>query len=122
MSGGRPRSEILKETAKDAGAIIAIGSCAAWGGVAAAEPNPTGATGIPDILKGKTVVSIPGCPPNPYNFLGVALQYATFGTLPRLDEQGRPLFAYGRTIHEHCPRRGPFDAGRLAEKLGDEGE
>ena len=49
------------------------------------------------------------------------LQYATLGTLPKLDELGRPKFAYGRTIHEHCPRRAHFDAGRFAEKFGDEG-
>ena len=73
------------------------------------------------ILKGKTVVTIPGCPANPYNFLGVVLQYATLGTLPKLDELGRPLFAYGRTIHEHCPRRAHFDAGRFANTFGDEG-
>jgi hydrogenase small subunit len=66
------------------------------------------------------VVTLPGCPSNPYNFLGVALQYATLGTLPKLDELGRPTFAYGRTIHEHCPRRAHFDAGRFAEKFGDE--
>ncbi|HEX6008311.1 MAG TPA: hydrogenase 2 small subunit, partial [Burkholderiales bacterium] len=40
--------------------------------------------------------------------------------LPALDDKGRPLFAYGRTIHEHCPRRAHFDAGRFAEKFGDE--
>jgi len=73
------------------------------------------------ILKGKPVVTLPGCPSNPYNFLGVALQYATLGTLPKLDDLGRPLFAYGRTIHEHCPRRAHFDAGRFANKFGDEG-
>ena len=73
------------------------------------------------MLKGKTVVTIPGCPANPYNFLGTVLQYATFGTLPELDEIGRPMFAYGRTIHEHCPRRAHFDAGRFAEQFGDEG-
>ena len=121
MVGGRTALDICNDVAKDAGAIIAIGSCAAWGGVAAAEPNPTGATGVPEILKGRTVVSLPGCPPNPYNFLGVALQYATFGTLPKLDAEGRPEFAYGRTIHEHCPRRAHFDAGRFAEQFGDEG-
>jgi hydrogenase small subunit len=49
------------------------------------------------------------------------LQYATLGTLPKLDELGRPLFAYGRTIHEHCPRRAHFDAGRFANTFGDEG-
>ena len=119
--GGRTAVEILNDVAKDAGAIIALGSCASWGGVASAAPNPTGATGAPEVLKGKTVVSIPGCPSNPYNFLGVALQYATFGTLPKLDALGRPEFAYGRTIHEHCPRRAHFDAGRFAEQFGDEG-
>ena len=51
----------------------------------------------------------------------MVLQYATLGTLPELDQYGRPMFAYGRTIHEHCPRRAHFDAGRFAERFGDEG-
>jgi len=119
--GGRTAIDILEEAAGMAGAIIAIGSCASWGGVPSADPNPTGATGTPMILEGKTVVTIPGCPANPYNFLGTALQYATFGTLPELDELGRPKWAYGRTIHEHCPRRAHFDAGRFVQQFGDEG-
>jgi hydrogenase small subunit len=119
--GGRTALEILEEAAEMAGAIIAIGSCASFGGIPAADPNPTGATGTPMVLKGKTVVTIPGCPANPYNFLGTALQYATFGTLPELDELGRPKWAYGRTIHEHCPRRAHFDAGRFVLQFGDEG-
>jgi hydrogenase small subunit len=119
--GGRTAVDILNDVAAKAGAIVAIGSCASWGGIPSADPNPTGATGAPMILKGKTVVTIPGCPANPYNFLGVVLQYATLGTLPKLDELGRPVFAYGRTIHEHCPRRAHFDAGRFANKFGDEG-
>ena len=119
--GGHTAVDIVREAAETAGAIIAIGSCASWGGIPSADPNPTGATGAPGVLEGKTVVTIPGCPANPYNFLGVALQYATFGTLPELDEKNRPKFAYGRTIHEHCPRRAHFDAGRFAERFGDEG-
>jgi hydrogenase small subunit len=119
--GGRTAVDILHDVGGKAGAVIAIGSCASWGGIPSADPNPTGATGVPMILKGKRVVTLPGCPSNPYNFLGVALQYATLGTLPKLDELGRPTFAYGRTIHEHCPRRAHFDAGRFAEKFGDEG-
>lgn len=119
--GGRTAVDILEEAAEMAGAIIALGSCASFGGLPAAHPNPTGATGTPMVLAGKTVVTIPGCPANPYNFLGTALQYATFGTLPALDEFGRPQWAYGRTIHEHCPRRAHFDAGRFAEQFGDEG-
>lgn len=119
--GGRTALEIVHEVADKAGAIIAIGSCASWGGIPSADPNPTGATGAPMVLKGKTVVTLPGCPANPYNFLGVALQFATFGTLPALDDKGRPLFAYNRVIHEDCPRRPHFDAGRFVETFGDEG-
>jgi hydrogenase small subunit len=118
--GGRTAIDILNEAAENAGAIIALGSCASFGGLPAAPPNPTGATGAPMILKDKTVVTIPGCPANPYNFLGVVLQYATLGTLPALDGKGRPKFAYGRTIHEDCPRRAHFDAGRFAREFGDE--
>jgi hydrogenase small subunit len=115
--GGQTALDSLKEAAEKAAAIIAIGSCASFGGIPAADPNPTGAQGVPQILQGKTVVTIPGCPANPYNFLGVVLQFATMGTLPALDEKGRPLFAYGRIIHEDCPRRAHFDAGRFAEKF-----
>jgi hydrogenase small subunit len=113
--------DILKHVAASAGAIVAIGSCASWGGVPSADPNPTGATGVNQILEGKTVVTLPGCPANPYILLGTLLQYVALGKLPDLDELGRPKFAYGRVIHEHCPRRAHFDAGRFAEEFGDEG-
>lgn len=119
--GGRTAVDILNEVAADAGAIIAIGSCASWGGIPSSPPNPTGATGAPMVLQGKTVVTIPGCPANPYNLLGTVLQFVALGTLPALDDKGRPLFAYGRTIHEHCPRRAHFDAGRFVQQFGDDG-
>ncbi len=121
MIGGRTALEIVNDVASKAGAVIAIGSCASWGGIPSADPNPTGASPVHEVFKGKPVVNIPGCPANPYNLLGTVLQYATYGTLPELDEENRPKFAYGRTVHEHCPRRAHFDAGRFAEKYGDEG-
>jgi len=119
--GGRTAVDMLTEVAANAGAVIAIGSCASWGGIPSADPNPTGAVGAPAIVKGKPVVTLPGCPANPYNLLGTVLQYATFGTLPALDDKGRPKFAYARVIHDDCPRRPHFDAGRFAQKFGDEG-
>lgn len=127
---GRTAADLATEIGLKAGAIIAIGSCAAWGGIPSADPNPTGAMGVPQFLKsasnapylkGKGIVALPGCPPNPYSLLGTVLQYATYGTLPALDGLGRPAFAYARTIHEDCPRRPHFDAGRFAERFGDEG-
>lgn len=118
--GGHKATDMLKECAADAAAVIAIGSCASWGGMPSTEPNPTGASSVGDVL-GKPVVTIPGCPPNPYNFLATVVHFLTFGSLPAVDQLGRPKFAYGRIIHEHCERRAHFDAGRFAMEFGDEG-
>ncbi len=113
--------EHLHEAAGGAAAIVAIGSCASWGGIPSSGPNPTGAKGISEILTDKAVVNIPGCPPNPYNFLSTVLHFLTFGSLPELDAKSRPKFAYGRLIHENCERRPHFDAGRFATEFGDDG-
>ena len=118
--GGRTAIDLVKECAADAGAVIAIGSCASWGGMPSTSPNPTGASSVAEIL-GKPVVTIPGCPPNPYNFLTTVVHYLTFGKLPEVDAKGRPKFAYGRLIHENCERRAHFDAGRFAVQFGDDG-
>lgn len=119
--GGKTQIELLREAADGAAAIIAIGSCAAWGGVQAAGPNPTGSVGTDEAVPGKTVINLPGCPPNPYNFLSTVLHLLTFGRPPALDAEKRPLFAYGRFIHENCERRPHFDAGRFALEFGDAG-
>src|SRR5271166_6312663 len=118
---GRPAMEVLADVAGKAAAIIAIGSCASWGGIPSADPNPTGAVGVVDLMPEKRIVNIPGCPPNPYNLLGVVLQFADSGTLPELDGAKRPKFAYDRDIHEQCPRRAHFDAGRFVKQYGDQG-
>jgi hydrogenase small subunit len=118
---GRPALEVLKDVGSKSAAVIAIGSCASWGGVPSSGPNPTGAQGVDTILTEKPVVNIPGCPPNPYNLLAVVLEYATMKRLPALDELNRPKFAFDRYIHDHCPRRAHFDAGRFVKEFGDDG-
>jgi hydrogenase small subunit len=124
--GGQTAIDMLKECAADAAAVIAIGSCASWGGmpstipsISGADSSPTGSAGVAEIL-GKPVMTIPGCPPNPYNFLAAVVHFLTFGKLPELDKLGRPKFAYSRLIHENCERRAHFDAGRFAMEFGDE--
>jgi len=123
--GGKTAQSLLEEMGAQAAAVIAIGSCASWGGIPSADPNPTGATPAHEVLKNKgittPVVNIPGCPPSPYNFLSTVLYFLTFKKLPELDDQARPKFAYGRIIHENCERRPHFDAGRFAVQFGDEG-
>jgi len=122
---GRPVIDVLAEAGRNAAACIAIGSCSSWGGMPSADPNPTGAASAADVLKQKgvgiPVMNIPGCPPNPYNFLSAVLYFVTFKKLPDLDDKGRPKFAYERLIHENCERRPHFDAGRYAEQFGDPG-
>jgi len=120
--GGKTAIEILKRTASSAAIVINLGTCATSGGIASVPPNPTGAYGAPEYLEeGTNYVSLPGCPPNPYNLLGVILYLLNFNKLPDLDAQRRPLFAYGSLIHEHCERRAHFDAGRFVKEFGDPG-
>ncbi|HGM5488858.1 TPA: hydrogenase 2 small subunit [Serratia fonticola] len=121
MVAGKPIVEHIRNAAEHAAAVIAIGSCAAWGGVAASGPNPTGAVSLQDILPGKTVINIPGCPPNPHNFLATVAHIITYQRPPKLDAKNRPDFAYARLIHENCERRPHFDAGRFAKQFGDDG-
>ena len=117
----RPAVDVVREVASQAAAVIAMGSCASWGGVGSADPNPTGAVGVDSVVTGKPIVNLPGCPPNPYNLLALVLEYVTMAKLPALDEFSRPKYAYERVIHENCPRRAHFDAGRFATAFGDEG-
>lgn len=119
--GGKTAMEILAEVAPKSAAIIALGTCAAFGGIQAAKPNPTDAVGVKDLVKGKDIINISGCPPNPISFLGTVLHLMTFGRLPATDKLGRPKFAYGRKIHDQCERRAHFDEGRFAEQFGDKG-
>lgn len=121
MVAGQPILKTVREAAEGAAAIIGIGSCASWGGIPSRDPNPTLAKAVHEVLPGKTVINIPGCPPNPYNFLSTVLYLLTFGKAPELDGQNRPKFAYGRLIHENCERRPHFDAGRFALEFGDAG-
>ena len=120
MVAGEPIVDPIRRAAADAAAVIAIGSCAAWGGVPATGGNPTGAVSLEEAI-GKPVINIPGCPPNPHNFLTTVVYYITYGKLPELDSKHRPLFAYERLIHENCERRPHFDAGRFAKEFGDHG-
>lgn len=113
--------DMLREAAKGAAAVIAVGSCAAYGGLPAALPNPTGAVPVSQIVKDKPVINVPGCPPIPVVITGVLAHFLTFGTLPELDDHGRPKVFYGETIHDRCYRRPFYDQGKFAETFDDEG-
>ena len=119
--GGRSAVDIAREVCGNAFATIAVGSCASFGGIPAAAPNPTGAVGVKDAVPGATVLNLPGCPLNADNLTATVVHYLTFNKLPAVDSLGRPLFSYGKRIHDACERRPHFDAGQYVEAWGDAG-
>ena len=120
-ASGETFHDHLVRMAKDSAAVVAVGTCATFGGIPAAAPNPTGAVGVMDIVKGKPIINIPACPANPANMVGVVLHYVLTGQVPELDSLLRPKFAFGYRIHDNCERRAHFDAGEFVEEWGDEG-
>jgi hydrogenase small subunit len=126
---GKPvtMAQRVEELAKDALAVIAIGTCASFGGIPAAPPNPTGCVSVQAFLASKKIVkpliNIAGGPPHPDWFVGTVASIIMNG-LPKaedLDDFLRPKLFYGKLIHENCPRRAYFDEGKFAKKFGDEG-
>jgi hydrogenase small subunit len=118
---GISNRDMLEEVAKGAAAIVSVGSCAAFGGIPHADPNPTGALAVADIIKDKPIINVPGCPPIPVVISGVLAHFLTFGSIPELDALGRPLAFYGKSVHDRCYRRPFYDKGLFAETFDDEG-
>ncbi len=117
---GRSALQIAKEVCGNAFATICVGTCASFGGIPAAAPNPTGAVGVKEAL-GIRTLNLSGCPVNAENITATIVHFLTFGTLPATDRLGRPLFAHGKRIHDNCERRAHFDAGQFVRQWGDEG-
>lgn len=127
--GSKPitMAERVKVLGLNAMAVIALGTCAAYGGIPKAEPNPTGAMGVGDFFKKEKIaaplINIPGCPPHPDWFVHTVASVILFG-LPapdQLDEVGRPKAFYGKLIHDNCSRRGFYNIGRFAKHPNDPG-
>ena len=121
MVGGRPFNEELLEAAEGAKAIIAWGSCASFGCVQAAYPNPTKSSSVDTIIKNKSIVKVPGCPPIPEIMAGVIVYMLLKDELPPLDSKLRPKMFYGMTIHDTCYRKSFYNANKFAERFDDEG-
>jgi hydrogenase small subunit len=129
---GRPVTsrEWLERLAPGAAAVVAIGSCAAWGGIPAATGNPTGAAGVGDVLgpdwvssAGVPLVRIPGCAPLGDNYTetvaALLLHLNGLAPLPELDASGRPTWLFAETVHSNCPRARYYDEGVFATEHGD---
>jgi hydrogenase small subunit len=113
--------DLLREMATGAQAIIALGSCASYGGIAGAFPNPTGAVPVAALVTDNILINLPGCPPVPTVITATIAYLIVLRTLPLLDTLNRPVSLYKHTVHEHCPRRRAFDQGLFAETFDDAG-
>jgi hydrogenase small subunit len=111
--------EAIKMAGQKAKYVLAVGTCASYGGVSAARPNLSQSKSVQQILN-RDVIRLPGCPCHPDWVVGTLAHLVGYG-MPQLDEQSRPLLFYGVTIHDNCTRRGFFDNGIFASKLGEEG-
>jgi len=121
-------SEWLDRLAPKAAAVIAIGTCASWGGIPAAAGNPTGAKGLTEHLgdtyrsaAGVPVVNIPGCAPLGDNYTetlaALLLHLNGLAPLPELDSLGRPAWLFTDTVHDSCTRLSYYDEGVFATEL-----
>jgi len=115
------------ELADKSAVVVALGTCAAYGGMHAAAPNPTGCVSASQALAEagieKPVINVPGCPPHPDWFTGTVAQALLFG-LPgptEIDAVGRYKRFYGSLLHDLCPRRGDFEAHKFASTIGEPG-
>ncbi len=109
--------ELVRRVGLKARYVVAIGTCATYGGVVAAYPNPTQGTGVQNILPERRVINVSGCPTHPDWIMGTLLHLALYGE-PELDSFGRPKMFYGETIHNNCPRRRYYDQGIFATDIG----
>lgn len=109
--------DAVKMAGEKAKYVIAVGTCASFGGVSSASPNPSGSVSVSKVLT-RQVINVPGCPCHPDWVLGTIANILYSGK-PELDDKNRPLIFYGITIHTLCQRRAYFDNGVFATKLGD---
>jgi hydrogenase small subunit len=116
--------KLTKDLSKDAMAVIAIGTCASYGGIPSAAPNTTGCSNVKQVLADANittpVINVPGCPPHPDWFVGTVATILLQGlNAVELDSDGRPLAFYGKRVHENCPRNGYFQLGQFSKKFSD---
>jgi hydrogenase small subunit len=100
--------DAVRQLAPAASRVLSIGTCAAFGGIPAAGPNPTGIQSLQSVA-GTSTINISGCPTHPNSIIWVIAQLLAGQTI-NLDANGRPSDLYPKPVHFSCPRLGTVKA------------
>jgi NiFe hydrogenase small subunit HydA len=136
LSGGLPMMTLIADMAARARYVLAIGACAAYGGVSAAGDNTVEACGLafearepggllgPGFRSGAglPVINVAGCPTHPGWVLESLMMLAS-GTLTAadLDAFGRPRFYADHLVHHGCTRNEFYEYKASARELSQLG-
>ena len=94
--------QAINDLAARASSILCIGTCASWGGIPAAPPNPAMIKSV-KAATGKNTINIAGCPPHP-DWIVWSISQLLLGKRMPLDKFGRPRSLYNKKVHDRCPR------------------
>ncbi len=121
----RPMTQWIEQMGQSATACVAAGTCAAFGGITAMEGMMTGTMSLDKFLEhkniNKAVINLPNCPMKPEHLIYVIFHYVKFKTIPKLDQEGRPLRFFSQTVHERCLYYSDFQEENFAKKIGEVG-
>jgi hydrogenase small subunit len=119
---GKTMQQALLDFAPGARFILAVGSCAAFGGLVSANTNPTAASSVGDILGSDSrIINIPGCPSHPDWIIGTISHLLENAQAPPLDANRRPLMYFSERIHDNCENRCKDGDKCQATALGSNG-
>jgi hydrogenase small subunit len=131
---GIAKIEIVKRLAGLARHVVAMGTCASFGGVHAAPPNPTDCVGLQfDGLRrggllgsdwraagGSPVINVAGCPAHP-NTMTKVLALLAAGEPLDLDDWQRPRAFFSSLVHQGCTRNEYHEYDAEDDVLGGRG-
>lgn len=125
--GGRPLASILTPALRNAKAIVAAGTCAAFGGIPAGEGNSVGAVGVKDFMEQQGIkyenrlLNCPGCPVHPQCLLGTVAYVASKGYPKVVPQLLTPAMFYEHSVHDECPKFHYWEKEVFAQNFGEEG-
>lgn len=132
---GRAKKDVILALAEKAHVVVAMGTCAAFGGVPASGSNPTDAVGLQFLREdgdggllegawrsrgGLPVINVSGCPAHPNTMLQTLI-WAVSGMTLEVDQLNRPAEFFSTLVHQGCTRNEYHEFDVEEHELGGAG-